>query len=130
MRQLHSDPLLPSWVQHGREQTVTGVRWQSRDWSRPPRPTPVPHWCGNSHELRWDTDLQPVHPFNSRVSEGRNFRGLQRPYALVRKFVILDAIKVEAMNIVGLVAAILSLDGVYWMVRDRDRKDEPHNPVQ
>jgi hypothetical protein len=44
--------------------------------------------------------------------------------------VILDAIKVEAMNIVGLVAAILSLDGVYWMVRDRDRKDEPHNPVQ
>ncbi len=42
--------------------------------------------------------------------------------ALVRKFIILDATKVEPATILGLAAAILALGAVYWMVRDQDLK--------
>ena len=43
--------------------------------------------------------------------------------ALARKFIILDATKTEPMTIIGLAAAVLALGGVYWFVRDQDRKD-------
>ncbi len=43
--------------------------------------------------------------------------------ALVRKFIILDATKVEAMTLIGLAAAVLALGAVYWLVRDQDRQD-------
>ena len=43
--------------------------------------------------------------------------------ALGRKFIILDASKTEPMTIIGFAAAVLALGGVYWLVRDQDRKD-------
>ena len=42
--------------------------------------------------------------------------------ALVRKFIILDATKTEPLTIIGLAAAVLALGGVYWLVRDQDRR--------
>lgn len=42
--------------------------------------------------------------------------------ALVRKFIILDASKAEPLTIIGLAAAVLALGGVYWLVRDQDRR--------
>ena len=41
--------------------------------------------------------------------------------ALVRKFIIIDATKVEPLTLVGLAGAVLALAAVYWIVRDRDR---------
>ncbi|GLS61363.1 hypothetical protein GCM10007887_40710 [Methylobacterium haplocladii] len=49
--------------------------------------------------------------------------------ALARKFIILDATKVEPLTIIGLAAAILALGAVHWLVRDQDRKDNRGNPV-
>ena len=43
--------------------------------------------------------------------------------ALARKFIVLDATKTEPMTIIGLAAAVLALGGVYWFVRDQDRKE-------
>lgn len=43
--------------------------------------------------------------------------------ALVRKFIIIDATKVEPVTIIGLAAAVLALGGVYWLMRDQDRRD-------
>lgn len=43
--------------------------------------------------------------------------------ALARKFIILDAAKTEPMTLIGLAAAVLALGGVYWIVRDQDRKE-------
>jgi uncharacterized membrane protein (DUF373 family) len=43
--------------------------------------------------------------------------------ALARKFIILDASKTEAMTIIGLAFAVLALGGVYWLVRDQDRRE-------
>lgn len=42
--------------------------------------------------------------------------------ALVRKFIIIDATKAEAATLVGLAAAVLALGGVYWIIRDQDRR--------
>ena len=47
--------------------------------------------------------------------------------ALVRKFIILDASKTEPLTILGLAVAVLALGGVYWLVRDQDRKIEPEH---
>jgi uncharacterized membrane protein (DUF373 family) len=47
--------------------------------------------------------------------------------ALARKFIILDATKVEPLTIVGLAAAVLALGAVHWLVRDQDRKDSQTN---
>ncbi|WP_375466317.1 phosphate-starvation-inducible PsiE family protein [uncultured Methylobacterium sp.] len=47
--------------------------------------------------------------------------------ALTRKFIILDATKVEPMTIIGLAAAVLALGTVHWLVRDQDRKDNAAN---
>jgi uncharacterized membrane protein (DUF373 family) len=40
--------------------------------------------------------------------------------ALVRKFIVLDATKVDPMTIIGLAVAAVALGGVYWLVRDKD----------
>lgn len=43
--------------------------------------------------------------------------------AVVRKFIILDLQEVEAMKLLALGAAMLSLGIVYWLVRDQDRRE-------
>jgi uncharacterized membrane protein (DUF373 family) len=40
--------------------------------------------------------------------------------ALVRKFIVLDATKVDPMTIIGLAVASLALGGVYWLVREKE----------
>jgi uncharacterized membrane protein (DUF373 family) len=42
--------------------------------------------------------------------------------ALVRKFIIIDATKVEPVTIIGLAAAVLALGTVYWLVRENERR--------
>jgi uncharacterized membrane protein (DUF373 family) len=42
--------------------------------------------------------------------------------AVVRKLIILDLSSIEALQIFALAAAILALGGVYWLVRDQDRR--------
>jgi uncharacterized membrane protein (DUF373 family) len=42
--------------------------------------------------------------------------------AIVRKFIILDLTATNALQLLALAAAILSLGGVYWMVREQDRR--------
>ncbi|MCK8787868.1 phosphate-starvation-inducible PsiE family protein [Roseomonas sp. NAR14] len=44
--------------------------------------------------------------------------------AIARKFVILDLAETEAVKLLGLAAAALALGGVYWLVREQDRRDE------
>jgi uncharacterized membrane protein (DUF373 family) len=41
--------------------------------------------------------------------------------AIVRKLIILDIATTDALQLFALAAAILSLGGVYWLVRDQDR---------
>ena len=42
--------------------------------------------------------------------------------AVVRKLIILDLNTTDALQLFALAAAILALGGVYWLVRDQDRK--------
>ena len=42
--------------------------------------------------------------------------------AIVRKLIILDLATTEALQLIALAAATLSLGGVYWLVRDQDRR--------
>jgi uncharacterized membrane protein (DUF373 family) len=42
--------------------------------------------------------------------------------ALVRKFIIIDAAHAPPATILGLAASVLALGGVYWLVRDQDRR--------
>lgn len=42
--------------------------------------------------------------------------------AIVRKLIILDITQTEALQIFALAAAIVALGGVYWLVRDQDRR--------
>jgi uncharacterized membrane protein (DUF373 family) len=42
--------------------------------------------------------------------------------AVVRKLIILDLATTSALQLVGLAAAILSLGGVYWLIREQDRR--------
>jgi uncharacterized membrane protein (DUF373 family) len=42
--------------------------------------------------------------------------------AMVRKLMILDFSTMEPAQLLSLVAAILALGGVYWVVRDQDRR--------
>jgi uncharacterized membrane protein (DUF373 family) len=42
--------------------------------------------------------------------------------AIVRKFIILDLTATNALQLLALAAAILALGGVYWMVRQQDRR--------
>jgi uncharacterized membrane protein (DUF373 family) len=52
--------------------------------------------------------------------------------AVVRKLIILDLKSTEAMQLLALAVAILSLGGVYWLLRDQDRRHRrrPHAPLQ
>ena len=43
--------------------------------------------------------------------------------AIVRKFIIIDVKEVEAMTLIGLGLAVLALGGVYWLIRDQDRRE-------
>jgi uncharacterized membrane protein (DUF373 family) len=42
--------------------------------------------------------------------------------AVVRKLIILDLKETEGLQLLALAAAILALGGVYWLVRDQDRR--------
>jgi uncharacterized membrane protein (DUF373 family) len=42
--------------------------------------------------------------------------------AVVRKLIILDLKGTEALQLLALAAAILALGGVYWLIRDQDRR--------
>ena len=42
--------------------------------------------------------------------------------AIVRKLIILDVAETDAMELIGLAAAILALGCVYWLIRGQDRR--------
>src|SRR5689334_14805345 len=42
--------------------------------------------------------------------------------AIVRKLIILDVAETDAMELIGLAAAILALGCVYWLIRSQDRR--------
>jgi uncharacterized membrane protein (DUF373 family) len=44
--------------------------------------------------------------------------------AILRKLIILDLAATEAVKLLGLAVAIFALGGVYWLVRDQDRKEK------
>ncbi len=44
--------------------------------------------------------------------------------AILRKLIILDLATTEALKLLGLSVAIVALGGVYWLVRDQDRKEK------
>ena len=44
--------------------------------------------------------------------------------AIVRKLIILDISPGDAPQLLALAVAILSLGGVYWLVRDQDRREQ------
>ncbi len=44
--------------------------------------------------------------------------------ALVRKFIILDATKIDPMTLLGLSAAILALGAIYWLVREQEGRQK------
>jgi uncharacterized membrane protein (DUF373 family) len=43
--------------------------------------------------------------------------------AVVRKLMILDLTSVDASQLFALAATVLALGGVYWLVRDQDRRE-------
>ena len=43
--------------------------------------------------------------------------------AVVRKLMILDLSNADALKVVALAATIVALGGVYWLVRDQDRRE-------
>jgi uncharacterized membrane protein (DUF373 family) len=43
--------------------------------------------------------------------------------AIIRKLIILDLATTSALQLFALAAAILALGGVYWLVRDQDRRE-------
>src|SRR5258708_13526867 len=44
--------------------------------------------------------------------------------AIVRKLIILDLSATDTLQLFALAAATLSLGGVYWLVRDQDRREQ------
>jgi uncharacterized membrane protein (DUF373 family) len=42
--------------------------------------------------------------------------------AIVRKLIILDLAATDALEVFALAAAVMALGGVYWLVRDQDRR--------
>jgi uncharacterized membrane protein (DUF373 family) len=44
--------------------------------------------------------------------------------AIVRKLIILDIAHTDALQLFALAAAILALGGVYWLVREQDRREQ------
>ena len=49
--------------------------------------------------------------------------------AVVRKLIILDLKSTDALQLLALAAAILALGGVYWLIRDQDRRRTPRPAV-
>jgi len=45
--------------------------------------------------------------------------------AMVRKLIILDFATTDALHLFALAAAMAALGGVYWSVREQDRRDRP-----
>jgi uncharacterized membrane protein (DUF373 family) len=43
--------------------------------------------------------------------------------AIVRKLIIIDLTTTEALQLFALAAAIVALGGVFWLVRDQDRRE-------
>ena len=43
--------------------------------------------------------------------------------AIVRKLIILDLTETDALQLIGLAAAILALGTVHWLVREQDRRE-------
>jgi uncharacterized membrane protein (DUF373 family) len=43
--------------------------------------------------------------------------------AIVRKLIILDLAYTDALQLIGLAAAILALGAVHWLVREQDRRE-------
>jgi uncharacterized membrane protein (DUF373 family) len=43
--------------------------------------------------------------------------------AIVRKLIILDLTETDALQLIGLAAAILALGTVHWLVREGDRRE-------
>src|SRR5437879_6128589 len=50
--------------------------------------------------------------------------------AVVRKLIIIDLKETEAMQLFALSAAVLALGGVYWLVRDQDRRHRMAAPTE
>jgi uncharacterized membrane protein (DUF373 family) len=44
--------------------------------------------------------------------------------AIVRKLMIMDMASTDAEQLFALAAAVLALGGVYWLVRDQDRRED------
>ena len=44
--------------------------------------------------------------------------------AIVRKLMIMDMSATDAQQLFALAAAVLALGGVYWLVRDQDRRED------
>lgn len=44
--------------------------------------------------------------------------------AIVRKLMIMDMTTTDAQQLFALAAAVLALGGVYWLVRDQDRRED------
>jgi uncharacterized membrane protein (DUF373 family) len=44
--------------------------------------------------------------------------------AIVRKLMIMDMSTADAQQLFALAAAVLALGGVYWLVRDQDRRED------
>jgi uncharacterized membrane protein (DUF373 family) len=47
--------------------------------------------------------------------------------AIVRKLMIIDLSATDANQLFALSSAILALGGVFWLVRDQDRREEATN---
>jgi uncharacterized membrane protein (DUF373 family) len=43
--------------------------------------------------------------------------------ALVRKFIVIGATKIEPVTLIGMATAVLALGAVYWLMLDQDRRD-------
>jgi uncharacterized membrane protein (DUF373 family) len=48
--------------------------------------------------------------------------------AVVRKLMIVDLASTDAGQLLALAATILALGGVYWLVRDQDRRERTKEP--
>jgi uncharacterized membrane protein (DUF373 family) len=46
--------------------------------------------------------------------------------AMARKFIIIDFTGLEPLAVLGLACAVLALGLVYWLVREQDRREAPH----
>ena len=50
--------------------------------------------------------------------------------AVVRKFIVLEVQDVQPLTLIGLAFTALSLGGVYWLVRDQDRREAAQSGAQ